>query len=139
MQFRPSTRSSAPSSPNLRHGSGPQISSHTGAPNFTVDAIARLRNEEPDVKLFSLIGADAFAEIRTWYRWEDVIASVEFIVVTRPGHEYETPPGARVRRLDTVALPVSSSEIRQELSKGETTPDLPPKVAEYIRTHGLYR
>jgi nicotinate-nucleotide adenylyltransferase len=105
--------------------------------SYSIHTIERVK--APTRTVFFIIGADAFAEIRTWYRWEDVIASVEFIVVTRPGHEYETPPGARVRRLDTVALPVSSSEIRQELSKGETTPDLPPKVAEYIRTHGLYR
>ena len=31
-----------------------------------------------------LIGGDAFADIRSWYRWQDVVASVEFIVVTRP-------------------------------------------------------
>lgn len=57
------------------------------------------------------IGSDAFAEIGTWYRSTDVIRAVEFIVVTRPGHDYTTPPGARVERLETVALPVSSSEI----------------------------
>ncbi len=105
--------------------------------SYSIHTIEKIK--APNRTVFFIIGADAFAEIRTWYRWEDVIASVEFIVVTRPGHEYETPAGARVRRLDTVALPVSSSEIRQELSKGETTPDLPAKVAEYIRAHGLYR
>jgi nicotinic acid mononucleotide adenylyltransferase len=36
-----------------------------------------------------LIGADAFAEIRTWYRWQDVVRLVEFIVVTRPGSDYD--------------------------------------------------
>ncbi len=88
--------------------------------------------------MFFIIGADAFAEIRTWFRWEDVVASVEFIVVTRPGHTYLSPPGAKVRRLETVALPVSSSEIRNALLRGESPVDLPPKVAEYIREHGLY-
>ena len=88
--------------------------------------------------VFFIIGADAFAEIRTWYRWEDVVASVEFIAVTRPGHTYLSPPGAKVRRLETVALPVSSSEIRNELARGETPPDLPPPVTEYIRARGLY-
>ena len=63
--------------------------------------------------VFFVIGSDAFAEIRTWYRWEDVVREIEFIVVSRPGHTYLIPPGARVHRLETVALPVSSSEIRQ--------------------------
>lgn len=88
--------------------------------------------------VFFIIGSDAFAEIATWRRWQDVIASVDFIVVARPGHHYTCPPGARVHRLETVALPVSSSEIRHALARGETPPDLPPAVVEYIRRRGLY-
>ena len=83
--------------------------------------------------------ADAFAEIRQWHRWEDVIRAVEFIVVARPGHAFTIPDGARVHRLETVALPVSSSEIRQELARGEAPRALPPAVADYIRCRGLYR
>ena len=96
------------------------------------------RAQAPDQTLFFIIGADAFAEIRTWHRWEDVIRAVEFIVVTRPGHVYTSPPGALVHRLDTVALPVSSSEIRQSLARGESPAELPAGVAAYIRSRGLY-
>jgi nicotinate-nucleotide adenylyltransferase len=104
--------------------------------SYSIYTIERVKAMGGDV--FFLIGADAFAEIRTWHRWTDVVAAVEFIVVTRPGHYYEAPPGARVRRLDTVALPVSSSEIRQALARGETPPELPANVVEYIRSKGLY-
>jgi nicotinate-nucleotide adenylyltransferase len=90
-------------------------------------------------ELFFLIGSDAFAELRSWYRWEDVIAAVKFIVVTRPNHDYTPPPGARVSRLETLALPVSSSDIRTALARGETPQELPPAVAAYIRERGLYR
>jgi nicotinate-nucleotide adenylyltransferase len=89
--------------------------------------------------VFFIIGADAFAEIRHWHRWEDVIRAVEFIVVARPGHSFTAPPGARVHRLETVALPVSSSEIRQALARGESPGELPVAVAEYIRDRGLYQ
>jgi nicotinic acid mononucleotide adenylyltransferase len=41
--------------------------------------------------------------------------------------------------LDTVALPVSSSEIRHRLAAGEMPPELPPAVANYIKEKGLYR
>jgi nicotinate-nucleotide adenylyltransferase len=105
--------------------------------SYSILTIERL--QIPDQRLFFIIGADAFADIRSWYRWEDVVAWVEFIVVTRPGHVYDSPPGARVHRLETVALPVSSSEIRQDLAKGRTPPDLPPAVADYIHARGLYR
>ena len=89
-------------------------------------------------EVYFLIGADAFAEIQTWFRWQDVVREVEFIVVTRPGHQYLSPPGARVHRLETVALPVSSSEIRAALARGETPAELPQPVLEYIRANGLY-
>jgi len=90
-------------------------------------------------ELFFLIGADAFAEIGTWHRWRDVIASVEFIVVSRPGRVYTVPEGARVDRLEGVDLPVSSSGIRQKLAEGDDRVDVPPAVLAYIREHDLYR
>jgi len=89
-------------------------------------------------ELFFLIGADAFAEIRTWYRWEDLVRLVRFIVVSRPGHSYQTPPGAAVHRLESLALPVCSSQLRARLAAGEDPPELPAKVLAYIRRKGLY-
>ncbi len=89
-------------------------------------------------ELFFLIGADAFAEITTWRRWQDVVRAVRFIVAARPGHDYAVPPGAAVERLDTVALAVSSSSIRAKLAAGENPPELPPAVLAYIRERGLY-
>ena len=88
---------------------------------------------------YFIIGADAFAEITTWHRWQDLVLLTEFIVVTRPGHQYATPPGAKVHGLETVALPVSSSEIRRKLAAGEIPPELPAAVGRYILEHGLYQ
>ncbi|HOL71206.1 MAG TPA: hypothetical protein PKW45_07135 [Bryobacteraceae bacterium] len=68
-----------------------------------------------------------------------MIREVEFIVAARPGHDYSVPPGARVHRLDTLSLPVSSSGIRARLAAGESPPEVPPRVLEYIRERGLYQ
>ena len=105
--------------------------------SYTIVTVEKLRSKTKE--LYFLIGADAFAEIRTWYRWEKLIELTDFIVVTRPGHVYDCPPGTRVHRLDTVALPVSSSEIRVQLSRGKVPAELPGAVAEYIVQKGLYR
>ncbi len=108
-----------------------------GQRSYSIDTLERVRamGEEP----YFIIGADAFADIASWHRWRDLIRSTEFIVVTRPGHDYRSPEGARVHRLDTVALPVSSSEIRRGLAAGETPGELPHEVAAYIHDKGLYR
>ena len=107
-------------------------------PSYSIDTVEKVRGQAE--QLFFIIGADAFAEITTWHRWRDLLASTDFIVVTRPGHlEYPCPEGARVHRLDTLALPVSSSDIRQQLMEGRRPEALPPAVAEYILARGLYQ
>lgn len=107
--------------------------------SYSYYTILRVRESlGPDDELFFLIGADAFAEIDTWHRSEEVIPMIEFLVVSRPGHRYRVPEGARVRRLETLGLPVSSSSIRARLAIGEMPEEVPAEVAAYIREQGLY-
>ncbi len=108
--------------------------------SYSISTLEKLRAAlGPQDELFFLIGADAFAELRTWHRWRDVIRLAAFLVVTRPGHTYRVPAGARVHTLETVALPVSSSELRARLAAGNSPAEIPPPVLAYIRDHGLYR
>lgn len=104
--------------------------------SYSINTIEKLWS--PDATLYFIIGADAFADIMTWRRWQDVLKLTDFIVVTRPGHHYEAPEGARVHRLDMLALPVSSSEVRQQLAAGVVSPDLPPPVMQFVAERGLY-
>jgi nicotinate-nucleotide adenylyltransferase len=107
--------------------------------SYSIDTIEKLGSRlTPADELFFIIGADAFAEIRTWHRWRDVAAAVHFLVVSRPGHRYEAPPEVHADRLDTLDLPVSSSEIRRQLAAGCRPAEVPEAVLEYIATHGLY-
>lgn len=104
--------------------------------SYTIHTIEKLRDRGP---LAFLIGADAFAEIRTWHRWQDVIAAVQFVVAARPGASYESPRGARVRELAGVQLPESSSGIRRMIGEGAGNIPVPFAVLDYIHAHGLYR
>ncbi len=107
--------------------------------SYSILTIERVRAElGPAAELFFLIGADAFSEIETWFRWCDVLTQVEFIVLSRPGYTFDIPEGARVHRLETLSLDVSSTAIRRRLAAGETPPELPPAVLEYIRSNELY-
>jgi nicotinate-nucleotide adenylyltransferase len=110
-----------------------------GGLSYSIHTIERVRaGLNAEDRLYFLIGADAFAEIGSWHRCRDVIESVEFIVVSRPGYIYPVPEGARVERLETVALPVSSSSIRRSFEAGGKPPDVPDEVAEYAKRQGLY-
>jgi nicotinate-nucleotide adenylyltransferase len=107
--------------------------------SYTVDTVARFAKcLQPGDRLFFLIGSDAFDEIETWHQWQELVRLTEFIVVARPGHEYRTPPGAQVYKLDGLALPVSSSGIRSRLATGRPTPELSKAVRQYIDSQGLY-
>lgn len=110
------------------------------ASSYSIDTIEKVRGRlAPGDALFFVIGADAFAEIESWHRWQDVVRAVEFIVVSRPGHRYVVPPAASVHRLETVDLPVSSSEIRRKLAAGDDNVEVPAAVLDYIRARSLYR
>jgi nicotinate-nucleotide adenylyltransferase len=107
--------------------------------SYSIDTIEKLRARlQPDDELFFIIGADAFAELRTWHRWQDVIRSVRFIVVSRPGYSYDAPPGAKADRLDELELMTSSSQLRGHLTTDQEDLDAPLCVIEYIRRHHLY-
>ncbi|HPT24983.1 MAG TPA: nicotinate-nucleotide adenylyltransferase [Bryobacteraceae bacterium] len=108
--------------------------------SYSIATIRKVRaGLDAAATLFFLIGADAFAEIGSWYKSSEVVRSVEFIVVSRPGYAYPVPEGSVVHRLETLALPVSSSQIRQSLQQGQGAGDLPESVAYYAEQHGLYQ
>jgi nicotinate-nucleotide adenylyltransferase len=111
--------------------------------SFSIDTISRLQALIPIAQLFFIIGADAFNEVHLWYRWQEVLAAVEFIVISRPGSILQNPYGARAHLLDGLDLPISSSAIRKRLAQG-LEPGLQPEgmipaVFNYIRQNGLYR
>lgn len=108
------------------------------ARSYSIDTIERLHAAGVGPLAF-LIGADAFAEIATWHRWRDVVAAVEFLVVTRPGAEYQVPEGARVRRLEGLDRPISSSDIRARIARADFDVPVPASVIRYIRENGLYQ
>ena len=59
----------------------------SGQPNYSIDTVRRLKSTlKKSDKLYFLIGMDAFKDIATWRQPEDLLAEVEFIVVSRPGY-----------------------------------------------------
>ena len=126
-----------------------------GKPNFSIDALRRLRHtleQESDesgaVELFVITGADSFLDLRRWREPDELLETAQWIVVSRPGFSLAdiaplalTPKQRnRVHLLEDVHEPVSATEIRSRLGAGlDCTPLLTPEVYSYILSHGLYR
>jgi nicotinate-nucleotide adenylyltransferase len=58
----------------------------SGAPNYTVETLERLRRELPaGSELLCLMGADSFANLRAWRRASELPFVAPLIVASRPG------------------------------------------------------
>jgi nicotinate-nucleotide adenylyltransferase len=132
----------------------------SGSRSFTIDTLRALNEsglEPPDLAF--IIGADAFADIRTWKDYPGILDRANFAVVSRPGHpagdlttaipelrdRMIVPPAEPARRstviflIDARTADVSSTAIRQRLARRETIAGLvPPLVEQHIVQHGLY-
>lgn len=115
-----------------------RVEEPNGAPSYSMLTVEKLQKSGV-APLSFIVGADAFADIRKWHRWEELVRRVEFIVVSRPGWISTAPPGASVHELSTLASTISSSAVRAGLFAHAADVPVPEPVLRYIREHGLYQ
>lgn len=135
-------------------------------PSYTAHTLAAFhRTGVTASQLFFIIGADAFAEIATWFDYPHILDAAHFVVVSRPGHRHDEvltrsptvaarvvdlrgheqpaeaiPEGTTVIFLATTTADVSSTGVRRRLDAGQPIDDLvPPAVARHIARHHLYQ
>jgi len=155
--------------PSLLEAPGGQLEKKKPEPNYSIDTVRRIKSglKKADT-LFFLIGIDAFEEIATWHKAEELFAECKFIVASRPGYsladvaeslpeklrpaENITRPfakqpakgelvrrGVSVHLLDNVHAAISATRIRQAVAaKKPLRKWVPPQVEEYIKKAGLY-
>ena len=105
---------------------------------FTVDAVGDGRFGEA----IFIVGADEGAAFPGWKAPEEVLREVKLAVGTRTGYP---PPDLeryrdRVLSFQLASPPVSSSEVRERVARGEPIADLVPEAVEReISKLGLYR
>jgi len=138
--------------------------------SFTIDTVRRFKQAagKSDHFLF-IIGIDAFLQVASWHRSEDLLREIDFIVVSRPGFSMADvadglpkslrPPPAVVKAfrkapakgtlalrgtvihiLDEVRSPVSATAARHAAAGGKSLARfVEPLVAGYIKKMRLYR
>jgi nicotinate-nucleotide adenylyltransferase len=130
-------------------------------PSYTVDTLTELRQEQGERPLVLAMGADAFAGLPSWHRWDELIELAHIAVLTRPdSHQRLDPrletllaqrgtadplllaarPAGALIRIEILPIPVSSTLIRQRLAAGRSLAHLVPAgVLALIDQYGLYR
>lgn len=129
--------------------------------SYTYDTLTALAAEglKPS-QIFFILGADAFAEIRTWSRYPTVLDAAHFVVIARHGTALNRIPEALPELAPRMATPsdlasshathivfieadtpdVSSTMVRERVGRGEDiSVVVPPAVAAFIAQHGLYQ
>lgn len=133
--------------------------------SYTVVTLKKLcdfyRNE---VRLFFILGMDAFFELDTWWHFRELFSLARMVVLRRPGctetemarflkekvsSQYAYRPNEAafihpdllpVHRLNNTWLDISSTRIRQIVSEGKSIRYLVlPEIMQYIHANRLYR
>lgn len=127
---------------------------------YSIDTLRQLRDGIPPVVPVFVMGMDSLVELPTWKDFRSLIREFDIVAVDRPGADEaveplhpevseavvelprdEEPPWGRGRiyRLRIPPIPISSSQIRGLVARGESPAGLvPPGVARYIHDNRLY-
>src|SRR5829696_2349963 len=57
------------------------------AKRYTIETLPEIITHFPSSRIFFVMGADSWQDIRTWREWENVLLMTNHIVVTRPGYD----------------------------------------------------
>jgi len=131
--------------------------------SYTVHSLRQLHSENPEGELFFLAGRDAFFEMDTWYDYKEIFGLAHIVVLCRPecneneildflcrkvsglyrvvsgNHEILHPELRAVHILQNTRIDISSTRIRDLVSRGQSVRYLVPDgVWSYIEENGLY-
>ena len=129
-------------------------------PSYAISTLRELIEENPEHSLVWIMGSDAFAEIDSWYQWQDFIKMINIIVMVRPNHEIPieseaykllqkshtvdkdslTSGNGKILLLKIRPIEISSTDIRNKIIKGSDVSEfLLEEVNELINKGNLYQ
>jgi len=120
-----------------------KIEINRSGPSYTIDTIREFRNIYGwDAGIFFITGADAFLEIETWYKKEELLKMCQFVAATRPGYDLKKLHQNFKEVLKIMEIPllaISSTDIRNRIRNGLSIKYIVlEEVREYIYEHKLY-
>ncbi|MBR4513747.1 MAG: nicotinate-nucleotide adenylyltransferase [Lachnospiraceae bacterium] len=121
-----------------------------GGYTLTVDTLNELKNINPNLKIYFIIGADSLFYFDKWVRYEEILELSNVLVASRESsrEELEQKRDDIVKKsglnsielLDFEEVDASSTAIRAMIKQGENPGDmLPDGVYDIIMENGLYR
>lgn len=125
--------------------------------SYTVYTVRELQAQYPDAEIYLLMGSDMFLSFHKWYKYREIFEKCTLCVASRQDEDdlqalrsyaFKTlrvyipqnkTAGEHLLFSPVEPLEISSSELREKLSKGEDASEyLAPAVLDYIQTRGMY-
>ena len=128
-------------------------------PSYAIDTVKEIMEEEKRVQLVVIVGSDAFADIDSWHKAEELLRLVNFVVMKRPDFPIlkskksfqfikkksdvkellQSGVGGKIFAVQVKPLKISSSVVRENLTIGKSIDSLvEPSVRKYLISHKLY-
>ncbi|QKJ66548.1 nicotinate-nucleotide adenylyltransferase [Deefgea piscis] len=129
---------------------------------YTFDTLREIQAENPQALLVWLIGADSWQHLPTWHAWRELLDLGHLLIAARPEFDIDvensrlspdlaeefasrhviantdTLSRGKISLLSSPLMPISSTQVRDLLSRGEDVSALTP-VFDLLDQSGLYR
>ncbi|WP_438971075.1 nicotinate-nucleotide adenylyltransferase [Methylophaga sp.] len=105
-------------------------------PSYTVDTLLSLRDDYPHNPLFVLMGTDAFCDLSSWSRWQQILELSHIVVMQRPDEDLRLDselaewyqqnqakeadkalPSGKIWSLPVTQMAISATTIRDKLNQ----------------------
>ena len=101
-------------------------------PHYTIRTLKALKEREPHNSFTLIMGADNLAGIRRWRSYSEILTDFGIAVFPREGFDciktkqdlLNENPAYNIRLLEAPLVTVSSSQIREAISRGDDVSDL---------------
>lgn len=108
-------------------------------PSYTIDTLTKLTELYPARKFALIIGADNLPSFHLWKNYRSILEHWPIFVYPRPETDIRTFTRPGMIPVDAPLFPVSSTDIRQKIRKGEDIRTLVPSralglILQYYKT-----
>ena len=120
-----------------------------GGTTYTIDTLRQIKNINPDIHIYFIIGADSLYSIEKWREFENIFNNCTLIAARREcalediqsyASELKNKyPNLHIEFLNTRSIDISSSHLRSNIKTGKLSDEfLDQSVVKYIKTNYLY-
>lgn len=129
-------------------------------PSYAINTVKEIfKEEEKNAQIVMIVGTDTFSDIDSWYRWEELMKLVDFLVMKRSDNNLSKEKKSfqlidknvdieelknssykrRVIEVNVKPINISSSRIRQNIRVGKSIDCLVnSEVRDYLNINKLY-